>query len=325
MRVPVLTELVILDLIHRWEHKERPEVEEYVARFPELGPIDKVPAQIIVEECRCRAKAGERYEVSRYRDRFPVQFPLIEKELNDVKTSTVRGGGSGTVAGSVPAAQSGSVPSMGSNADQYEMVSMLGRGVFGEVWLARKRTSGIEKAIKIVTQPADKEAAQRERRALELIKNLRHPYLLATEDFWVADHRLHIVMELADCTLRNRHGAVPRGGPARHPGGRTDRLHPRGRGGARLPARQARRPPRREAGQHPHPERAREGRRLRPRLAAGQDDGGDEDLRGHAGVHGSRRSGARRAVRRATCMRWLSVTPNSARAARRCRASRSTR
>ena len=219
MRRVVLTELVILDLIDRWEKRERPEVEDYVARFPELGPADQVPPQIIVEECRCRAKAGERYEVARYRGRFPVQFPLIEKELEGVKTSTVRGGGSGTVAGSVPVAQSGSSPGMGSIADQYEMVRMLGRGVFGEVWLARKKTSGIEKAIKIVTQPAEKEAAQRERRALELIKNLRHPYLLATEDFWVADHRLHIVMELADCTLRNRleecresgHGGIPEG------------------------------------------------------------------------------------------------------------------
>jgi serine/threonine protein kinase len=192
-------------------------VEEYVAKFPELGPIDKVPPQIIVEECRCRAKAGERYDAERYRDRFPVQYPLIRKELAEIRPSTVRDGGSGTVAGSVPAP--GSSPVLPSNADQYEMVRLLGRGVFGEVWLARKKTSGIEKAIKIVTQPAEKEAAQRERRALELIKNLRHPYLLATEDFWVYDHRLHIVMELADCTLRNRleqcreagHAGIPEG------------------------------------------------------------------------------------------------------------------
>ena len=213
MRRPVLIELVIIDLIHRWENRERPEVEDYLAKFPELGPRDQVPGHIIVEECRCRAKAGEQYSVERYRDRFPAQFPLIQKELEGIKPSTIRGGGSATVAGSVPAP--GSLPSLPSNADQYEMVRMLGRGVFGEVWLARKRTSGIEKAIKIVTQPAEKEAAQRERRALELIKNLRHPYLLATEDFWVSDHRLHIVMELADCTLRNRLDACREAG---HPG-----------------------------------------------------------------------------------------------------------
>jgi hypothetical protein len=76
--------------------------------------------------------------------------------------------------------------------------------VFGEVWLARKKGSGIEKAVKVLLQAADHEAAERERRALELIKNLRHPYLLATDDFWIADNRLHIAMELADCTLRDQ-------------------------------------------------------------------------------------------------------------------------
>jgi serine/threonine protein kinase len=81
---------------------------------------------------------------------------------------------------------------------------VLGRGVFGEVWLAKKKTSGIDKAIKIVTQPPERDATKRELRSLELIKNLRHPYLLCTEDFWVGDGRLHIVMELAECTLRNR-------------------------------------------------------------------------------------------------------------------------
>ena len=34
-------------------------------------------------------------------------------------------------------------------SQQYELVRELGRGMFGEVWLARKKPSGIEKAIKI--------------------------------------------------------------------------------------------------------------------------------------------------------------------------------
>ncbi len=69
---------------------------------------------------------------------------------------------------------------------------------------SRKKPSGIEKAIKILLQAADRDAAQREFKSLELIKNLRHPYLLATEDFWIANNRLHVVMELADGTLRGR-------------------------------------------------------------------------------------------------------------------------
>jgi serine/threonine protein kinase len=205
LRLPVLTELVILDLIHRWEQGQRPEVEEYVARFPELGPADRVPPALVVEECRCRVKAGQRYDIDSYRDRFPAQYPLIQSELTALLVTTIRGPTHGTVpvhAG--PAAPLPAALGSAAVAEQYEMVRLLGRGQFGDVWLARKKTSGIEKAIKIVAQTADKAPARRERKALELIKNLRHTYLLATEDFWVSDDRLHIVMELADCTLRDR-------------------------------------------------------------------------------------------------------------------------
>jgi serine/threonine protein kinase len=205
VRRAVLTELTILDLIHRWEKKERPEVEEYVRRHPELGPIDEVPNSVIVEEFRCRVKAREQYEISRYQQRFPVQFPQIQKQLEAIPNSgTVAGTVNDTMVGSLPAPGPAAPVGRESIAGDFEFVKVLGRGVFGEVWLARKKTSGIEKAIKIVTQPEEKDAAKRERRSLELIKNLHHPYLLTTEDFWVADHRLHIVMELADSTLRNR-------------------------------------------------------------------------------------------------------------------------
>jgi serine/threonine protein kinase len=206
LRLPVLTELVIIDLIHRWGHGERVQVEVYVARFPELGPRDQIPPQLIVEECRCKMKAGERVDPSAVESRFPVQFPQIRKEVESLRGETVTGtvvptlaSGAGTPG--LPQAP-GRIPNQG--AEDYEFIRLLGRGVFGEVWLARKIAPGIEKAIKILLQSPDHEAALRERQSLELIKNLRHPYLLATEDFWVAGNRLHIVMELADCTLRNR-------------------------------------------------------------------------------------------------------------------------
>src|SRR5207244_9416558 len=121
----------------------------------------------------------------------------------------MRGGTvAGTVGATIATADGGAAfarsHAPGATQTDYEFLRELGRGVFGEVWLARKKSSGIEKAIKVLLQAADRGAAARERAALELIKNLRHPYLLATEDFWVVDNRLHVVMELADCTLRNR-------------------------------------------------------------------------------------------------------------------------
>jgi serine/threonine protein kinase len=203
LRRTVLIELVLIDIIHRWGHGERPLVEEYVRRFPELGPSDQIPPALIIEECRCRLKAGERPEPKTYQERFPTQYPLIRAEVESLRGETVGGSVVATLASTVNPMQP-KMPTSTRAADEYQFVRILGRGVFGEVWLARKLTSGIEKAIKVLLQASDHETAARERQALELIKNLRHPYLLATEDFWVSGDRLHIVMELADCTLRNR-------------------------------------------------------------------------------------------------------------------------
>lgn len=205
-RIAVLTELVIIDLGFRWGKGEKPTVELYVDRFPELGPLDRVPAALIREEHRCRAKAGDPVRAQEYRDRFPVQFDAIAQEdpsfAADPGTIAVSAGApQPSIAGPGRTTTGESVVSF---SNQYELVRELGRGMFGEVWLAKKNPSGIEKAIKILLQPADRETAKRELRSLELIKNLRHPFLLSTEDFWVAENRLYVVMELADATLRGR-------------------------------------------------------------------------------------------------------------------------
>ena len=237
LRREALVALIANDLQVRWEGGERPLVEEYVVRFSELGPIDRFPAQLIVEEFRCRRTTGDAYDPAHYRKRFPVQFPEIQGQLETAaaasstqgpprwrKPSSVLRPAERRPRNRLPSpprwcrvrrkrpgrcfSRCGhrSVPDRrrSSIADEYEYIRLLGRGVFGEVWLAKKRTSGIEKAIKVLMQPVEKDAGQRELRSLELIKNQRHPYLLSTEDFWVIDQRLHIVMELAECTLRNR-------------------------------------------------------------------------------------------------------------------------
>ncbi|QEG30069.1 Serine/threonine-protein kinase PknF [Gemmata obscuriglobus] len=211
-RLKLLTELVARELRHRWAGGERPRIEEYLARFPELAPGGAAPPALIIEEYRCRIQAGEPPDPLQFRDRFPDQFAAVQADFDAV-----------TASGTVKAASAPHLPptarGMVEVAQQYELIRELGRGMFGEVWLARKKPSGIERAIKILHQAADREAGQRELVSLELIKNLRHPYILATEDFWVTENRLHIVMELAEGTLRGRlkqcltegHPGVPAG------------------------------------------------------------------------------------------------------------------
>ncbi len=89
----------------------------------------------------------------------------------------------------------------------YRLVEPLGKGGFGEVWKC-EAPGGLFKAIKFVNgathalDPSDA-GAEQELRALELIKSIRHPFLLSLERVETIDGELLVVMELADRSLHD--------------------------------------------------------------------------------------------------------------------------
>ncbi|MEQ8847329.1 tubulin-like doman-containing protein [Botrimarina sp.] len=101
--------------------------------------------------------------------------------------------------------------------DGYTLIDRLGAGGYGEVWRATA-PGGVEKAVKVVFGHCDAELADRERKSLERVRSVRHPFLLTIERYEIVDNRLIIVTELADSSLdqlfRQRradgHPGVPR-------------------------------------------------------------------------------------------------------------------
>lgn len=85
----------------------------------------------------------------------------------------------------------------------YTLRERIGHGGYGEVWSA-EAPGGILKAIKFIYGFHDEERAQREQKALNRIKGLRHPFLLSLERIEVSDGRLVVVTELADMSLKDR-------------------------------------------------------------------------------------------------------------------------
>lgn len=83
----------------------------------------------------------------------------------------------------------------------YHLLRPLGKGGFGEVWEA-KGPGGFHVAFKFVALTG--KTGELELRALEIIKNLKHPNLITIFGTWQVPGWLIIGMELADQTLQDK-------------------------------------------------------------------------------------------------------------------------
>ncbi len=83
----------------------------------------------------------------------------------------------------------------------YTIKYSIGAGGYGEVWAA-EAPGGLIKAVKFIYGFHNETRAQRELKALDRIKQLRHPFLISLERIEIVDGRLVIISELADTCLR---------------------------------------------------------------------------------------------------------------------------
>jgi serine/threonine protein kinase len=84
---------------------------------------------------------------------------------------------------------------------EYRLIARRGRGGFGEVWQA-EGPGGFEIALKFISLQTP--LAETELHALDVMKSVRHPHLMATFASWLTGGYLVVGMELADLSLQDR-------------------------------------------------------------------------------------------------------------------------
>ena len=80
--------------------------------------------------------------------------------------------------------------------DQFELVSQLGRGTFGKVFLATLKSTGQEYAIKVIRKDILIEYDQIESTLLEkeILFAVDHPFLVGMDFLFQTETRLYFVM-----------------------------------------------------------------------------------------------------------------------------------
>jgi hypothetical protein len=202
--VAVLHEVILSDLEIRWRRGSPKSLTDYLPQFPELGSTQALSPELVYEEYRVRQRYGDRLPLAGYEELYPRQFSELQQLVKERPVPEVRRPLS-PPASLINSAAKGTMDRREELrvGGVYKPITLIGRGAFGDIWRA-EAPGGVEVAIKVIYGAIAPAEAKRELQALELIKRLRHVYLLPLHAFWQTEDQLLIAMELADGSLRHR-------------------------------------------------------------------------------------------------------------------------
>lgn len=132
-RIALLEKLIAVDLAERLRAGQTARLEDYLARFAELGGADDLPSELIVAEYHARLNQGESLDLEEYARRFPAQINRLRSEFSTHAY--------------VPNAEDEPVVSLdsvsldfdpGSVLDDFEIECLLGVGSYARVYLAKQ-------------------------------------------------------------------------------------------------------------------------------------------------------------------------------------------
>jgi tRNA A-37 threonylcarbamoyl transferase component Bud32 len=213
-RARLFVELIAVDLELRWRNarhhndpRGRMVLEDYVARFPELASLDRLPLELIGEEYRVRCRWGDRPSHEDVMSRFPARREEIRTELLRVDREI-----------EAESVDTGPMPQLGDRATPLEPLEedragpwlshrdfllqrLIGAGRIGKVYQARQHGASREVAVKFLRKSFLQEPliVRRFIGEARTVAGLRHPNIVQTEGLGrTGGGSYFIVMDLVD-------------------------------------------------------------------------------------------------------------------------------
>jgi serine/threonine protein kinase len=165
MRRMVLAELIKVDLEFRVQKGcSLHLLEDYLADQPELAIPDGIPADLIYEEYHVRKNAGLSVDLNDYQERFPNHVDVLHRlfQLNGPTSST-----------SLTGNQLHATFQPGDRIGDFYLMSNLGTGAFGSVFLARQESMQRLVALKISSDRGSE---------AKTLAQLDHPHIVRVHD-----------------------------------------------------------------------------------------------------------------------------------------------
>jgi WD40 repeat protein/serine/threonine protein kinase len=192
MRIKTPLDALMADQRLRWQGGERPLVEQYLKREPDLSSDREAVLELIYHEVLLREGSGERPGLEEYLDRFPhladdlrVQFE-VHGVLSTRQPGQTQGGRPGE--------------DEPPNLDAYEVREKLGHGGVGVVYRAWHKALKRPVALKVLRDwtDADEEGLKRFRAEAEAVARVQHPNVV--QIYEVGEHKgcVYLALELVE-------------------------------------------------------------------------------------------------------------------------------